>query len=108
MSIVSKPGVVKVIIFNDSEYTAICNACKSDRKNPAIEKMQTVKKAASIIRNANYDSILENIDLEIAKKLKFLLDEIILHKKRYNLKSYERKITTICHAILRAVKMLLA
>ena len=84
------------------------------KKNPEEEDMKALRVAASIIRNDNNlctsiknfyppsNNILDNIDTEIPPKLKFLLQQIIVSNKRYNLDDYNKKITVICHAILSA------
>lgn len=89
---------------------------KSDHKNPAEEEMEALKVAACIIRNDNNsfasqkncyppsDNILDNIFTETPPKLKFLIQEIVLHDKRYNLESYEKKIIVICHALMCAAR----
>lgn len=47
---------------------------------------------------------MDNVHAEVPQKLNFLLQEIILHDKRYNLNLYEKKITTICHAVMCAAR----
>lgn len=50
---VSKPGGVKIIVFVDSEYTALCKSWRDEKKNPEEEDMKALRVAASIIRNDN-------------------------------------------------------
>ena len=107
IKIISKPGGVKILVFKDSEYSAVYKAWKESKKDPEEEEIKILKVAASIIRNDSIlcttiknfyppsNAMIDNIATEISPKLNFLLQEIIVKNKRYNLENYDRKIKVI-------------
>ncbi|KYN11020.1 hypothetical protein ALC57_16838 [Trachymyrmex cornetzi] len=50
------------------------------------------------------DEFLEDVNASIPESLQFLLNNIILKNKRGSLESYNIKCTSICHAIMSAVR----
>ncbi|XP_018362414.1 PREDICTED: uncharacterized protein LOC108760767, partial [Trachymyrmex cornetzi] len=111
-----KAGASTIVSFRDSDYSILKKSMQEKNLDVAAEKIRILETAASIIRNdimrqvcdtdsyPSSDEFLEDVNADIPESLQYLVDKIVLQNKKGSLDSYRVKCTSVCHAIMSAVR----